>query len=56
VPSSRAAVTARQWNARAQLFTLRLRAHCRLARRPLTVAFATIRPPTRACEKVAVAE
>jgi hypothetical protein len=56
VPSGRDAIVARQRNGRPQAFTDRVRVHERLARRPVTVARATTRPPLRVCVKVAVAE
>ena len=52
----RAGVTVRHRKARPQLFTVRVRAHRRLARLPLSVPVATIRPPVRACLKVMVPE
>jgi hypothetical protein len=56
VPRGRAAITDRQRNGRRQSESDRLRVHCRLARRPLSLADARIRPLVPECVTVATAE
>ena len=56
VPSGRAAIVARQWNAVPQRLTVPRRRHVRVERTPRAVARATIRPPARAWVKVATVD